>query len=279
MRNKTRLLRSLQGLAALSSILRMMSTSMPARGKFPTKAKANRVMASGVQHVMTIGSQEVAHKVIIVQSIIRRDSQADVQSVDPPDILLLSVLVQSSPKPRMSSGKCPPGLMKTMNGMTINGVKGKDLSRRGSPRARVLQDRLHTDLNDLEKGMPWRNIQDEFGKFKWIDHLGRIYHGTPFSVEPDITSKHVFIASMMHTSSRSPVLHDTPDVTCPSDLPDSEKRKEVVRHEQIPDQDVSKHRRQHANDKNSNVVIKAKAFRLLRSPWHPLWARCERDGW
>ena len=159
MRNKIRLLRSLQGLAALSSILRMMSTSMPAKGKFPTKAKANRVMAkatspTGVQHVMTIGSQEVAHKVTIVQSIIRRDSQADVQSVDLPDILPLSVLVQSNPKPRMSSGKCPPGLMKTMNGVTINGslksmkrprvrkAKGKVLSQRGSPRARVLQDRL-----------------------------------------------------------------------------------------------------------------------------------------
>ena len=117
-----------------------------------------------------------------------------------------------------------------------------------------------TDLNELEKGMPWRSVQDEFGKFKWIDHSGRIYQGTPFSVEPDITSKHVFIASMMHTSSRSPVLHDTPDVTCPSDLPDSDKRKEVVHHEQIPDYDVSKHRRQHANDKKSNVVIKAKSI-------------------
>ena len=117
-----------------------------------------------------------------------------------------------------------------------------------------------TDLNELEKGMPWRSVQDEFGKFKWIDHAGRIYQGTPFSVEPDITSKHVFIASMMHTSSRSPVLHDTPDVTCPSDFPDSEKRKEVVHHEQIPDYDVSKHRRQHANDKKSNVVIKAKSI-------------------
>ena len=84
--------------------------------------------------------------------------------------------------------------------------------------------------------------------------------GTPFSVEPDITSKRVFIASMMHTSSRSPVLHDTPDVTCPFDFPDSEKRKEVVHHEQIPDYDVSKHKRQHANDKKSNVVIKAKSI-------------------
>ena len=32
-----------------------------------------------------------------------------------------------------------------------------------------------TDLNELEKVMPWRTIQDEFGKFKWIDHEGRTY--------------------------------------------------------------------------------------------------------
>ena len=107
----------------------------------------------------------------------------------------------------------------------------------------------NTDLNELEKGMPWRSIQDEFGKFNWIDHSGRVYHGTPFSIEPDITSKHVFIASMVHTSSRPPVMRDTPDVTCPSDFPDSEKRKEVVHHEQIPDYDVTKHKKQHANDK------------------------------
>ena len=68
-----------------------------------------------------------------------------------------------------------------------------------------------TDLDELEKGMPWRTIQDEFGKFKWVDHAGRVYHGTPFSVEPDVTSKHVFIASMMHTSMRSPVLRDRPE--------------------------------------------------------------------
>ena len=108
--------------------------------------------------------------------------------------------------------------------------------------------------------MPWRSIQDEFGKYKWIDHAGRIYQGTPFSIEPDITSNHVFIASMMHTSSRPPVLQDTPDVTCPSDYPSNERRKEVVHHEQIPDHDVSKRRRQHANDKKSNVVIKAKSI-------------------
>ena len=86
-------------------------------------------------------------------------------------------------------------------------------------------------LDDLEKNMPWRSIQDEFGKLKWLDHTGQIYQGTPFSVEPDITSKHVFIASMMHSSSQPPVLRDTPDVTCPSDTQTDKKRKEVVQYE------------------------------------------------
>ena len=107
--------------------------------------------------------------------------------------------------------------------------------------------------------MPWRTVQDEFGKFKWIDHSGRIYHGTPFSVEPDVTSKHVFIASMMHTSVRSPILTDTPDVTCPSDSPDNVKRKEVVHHAEIPDTDDHRHRKS-TPDKKSNVVIKAKSI-------------------
>ena len=91
-----------------------------------------------------------------------------------------------------------------------------------------------TDLNELEKGMPWRTIKDEFGKFKWIDREGRTYPGTPYSVEPDATAKQIFVASMMQTSLKSPALSDTPDVTCPSDVPDSERRKEVVHHEQIP---------------------------------------------
>ena len=63
----------------------------------------------------------------------------------------------------------------------------------------------------------------------------------------------------MHTSMRSPVLRDKPDVTCPSDFPDSERRKEVVHREQIPDQDMSKLRKS-AADKKSNVVIKAKSI-------------------
>ena len=60
--------------------------------------------------------------------------------------------------------------------------------------------------------------RDEFGKFKRVDHAGCVYQGTPYSVEPDATAKHIFVASMMHTSMRSPMLRDTPDVTSPSDF-------------------------------------------------------------
>ena len=77
------------------------------------------------------------------------------------------------------------------------------------------------------------------------------------------TSKHVFIASMMHTSMRSPVLRDQPDVTCPSDFPDSDKRKEVVHHAQIPGYDVANSKR-NSSDKKSNVVINAKSIPALR---------------
>ena len=70
--------------------------------------------------------------------------------------------------------------------------------------------------------MPWRIVKDEFGKFKWIDHEGRTYSGTPYSVEPDATAKQIFVASMMHTSMNPPALRDT---TCPSDAPDSETSK------------------------------------------------------
>ena len=41
------------------------------------------------------------------------------------------------------------------------------------------------------------------------------------------TDLNELVASMMHSSMRSPVLRDKPDVTSPSDFPDSERRKEV----------------------------------------------------
>ena len=69
--------------------------------------------------------------------------------------------------------------------------------------------------------------RDEFGKFKRVDHAGCVYQGTPYSVEPDATAKHIFVASMMHTSMRSHKLFDhlgsciaelgAADATCPTD--------------------------------------------------------------
>ena len=63
----------------------------------------------------------------------------------------------------------------------------------------------------------------------------------------------------MHTPMKSPTLSDSPDVTCPSEIPDSECRKEVVHHEQIPDQPKSKQKK-HASDKKSNFTIKGKSI-------------------
>ena len=40
-------------------------------------------------------------------------------------------------------------------------------------------------LEDSDANIPWRSIQDELGKFKWLDLKGKIYSGTPYSVEPD----------------------------------------------------------------------------------------------
>ena len=115
------------------------------------------------------------------------------------------------------------------------------------------------DLSKLEEGVPWRTIKDEFGKFKWIDHSGRVYQGTPYAVEPDATAKTVFIASMMHTQTHSPVLQDKPDVTCPSDVQDSERREEVFHQQEIPGQSKSK-KKKNSSDKKSNFTIEAKSI-------------------
>ena len=139
---------------------------MPTKRRCLPRGKANKVMAKvrspdGDQHAKTIGSQAVAHKAINVQSIIREDSQADVQFVVLPSMSLRSVPVQSSQKPRMSSGMSRIGSMKTLNGMMINGSrksmkrprarkeKGKDLSRKASQRARMPQDQLLHDRHSL----------------------------------------------------------------------------------------------------------------------------------
>ena len=70
---------------------------------------------------MTIGSQAVAHKATIVQSIIRDNSQVDVQFAVLPNMPPHSVLVQSNPRPRMPSGMSLLAIGKTLNGKTING--------------------------------------------------------------------------------------------------------------------------------------------------------------
>ena len=64
---------------------------------------------------------------------------------------------------------------------------------------------------------------------------------------------------MMRASMGSPTQSDTPDVTCPSDFLDSERRKEVVHHEKFPDQPTSKPEK-NASDKKSIFTIKAKSI-------------------
>ena len=53
------------------------------------------------------------------------------------------------------------------------------------------------------------------------------------------------------------MLSEKPDATCPSDVQDSERRKEVVHHKEIPDH--SKHKKKNPSDKKSNFTIKAKS--------------------
>ena len=73
---------------------------------------------SGDRHAMTFGSQAVAHKAIIVQSIIQGVNQAGAQSAALLSMLPLSVLAQSSPKLRMLNGMNLHGIAKTKNVQT-----------------------------------------------------------------------------------------------------------------------------------------------------------------
>ena len=132
---------------------------MPARERCLPKGKASNVRAkvsslNGDQHAMTIGSQVVAHKATIVQSIIRDDSQVDVQYVDLQNMSPHSVLVQSDPRPRMPSGMSRIAIGMTQNGRMINGSQRsmrrprlrKEKGKALSPRAN-LKGRLHRDLS------------------------------------------------------------------------------------------------------------------------------------
>ena len=72
---------------------------MPVKESFLSKERASKEMEkaeslNGVQHVMIIGSQAVAHKDTIVPSTIHEDSQVDVQSAAPLAIILLNAVVQ-----------------------------------------------------------------------------------------------------------------------------------------------------------------------------------------
>ena len=167
MKNKRRLLRLLQVLPARSSTPCMMSTSMPVREKSLQREKA-RLMArmasrNRVHLAMITGNQPGAHRDTIAPSIIQGSSQADVRSAAHLVMLPPSVVVQSSPRPRMLSGKnrCDPKMMRT--GMTINEngrsmkrpkarkEKGKDLSPKGDQKARVRRDRSLQDLHSLHR--------------------------------------------------------------------------------------------------------------------------------
>ena len=73
------------------------------KGKAPVKGKGKQQgdgekaeSLNGVQHVMSIGSQAVAHKGTAVPSIIQGDSQAGVQSAAQLVIILLNALVREA---------------------------------------------------------------------------------------------------------------------------------------------------------------------------------------
>ena len=102
----------------------------------------------------------------------------------------------------------------------------------------------------------------------WIDHEGRVYQGIPYAVEPDATASTVFIASMMHARVQHPVLSEKPDVTCPSDVQDNERRKEAVHHEEVPGHPKSKKRNsQSPVTKSRPSSSKPRAFLRRRRQW------------
>ena len=106
LREQDKIAQIVTGSSSTTSTPCMTSTSMPAKVKHLRKVKASTMMKkvaslNGVHLVMIIGGQEVAHRATIVLSIIQESSQADVQSAARLVILPHSVIVQSSPRPRM----------------------------------------------------------------------------------------------------------------------------------------------------------------------------------
>ena len=84
-----------------------------------------------------------------------------------------------------------------------------------------------------------------------------MYQGTPYAVEQDLTAQTLFIASMMHAYLAKPPNLVQPDVTCPTDAVDNDRRNEVVHHEEVPGQ--PKHKKS-LDDKQSTFTFKAKSI-------------------
>ena len=111
------------------------------------------------------------------------------------------------------------------------------------------------DLNELEMGMPWRNTQDELASTnELIMNTERIkaLHMLPNQM---LLRKQ---CSLPVWRMQHPVLSEKPDVTCPSDVQDSERRTEVVQHEEVPGHPQSK--KKNSGDKKSSLTIKAKSI-------------------
>ena len=132
---------------------------MPVKGKYLSREKATKEMVKvasliGAQHVKNTGSRAVAHKDTDVQGIIQGDSQADVLSVVLLVTILLNAHVQWSRKLRMpsglrlhgskmrSSGKTLSGRLRSMKRPRARKIKWRDLSQKGSLKARRRRDLL-----------------------------------------------------------------------------------------------------------------------------------------
>ena len=133
-------------------------------------------------------------------------------------------------------------------------------------------------LEDSDANMPWRSIQDELGKFKWLDHKGKIYQGTPYSVEPDVNSKQMFAASMMHTSITLQFL-EMFQMSRARPMPLKNKSDAKSSSLIIQQNPVIGSLREHSLVM-ANPMLSSKQRASLSHPrqWHPHRVRCVRDG-
>ena len=80
--------------------------------------------------------------------------------------------------------------------------------------------------------------------------------GTPYAIEPDPTVKTLIVISMMPAHLAKPTM-TAPDVTCPGDAVDSDRRDEVVHHEKITGQAKKKKLK---DDKKPLFTIQVKSI-------------------